>query len=77
MHHETLPLSMVSAGEKVRLVKVHAGHRMVSRLTTMGLTPGVEFSVLQDCGGPKMVSVRGSKVALGHGIAHRIMVERI
>ena len=68
---------MVSGGERVRLVKVRAGGRMVTRLTTMGLTSGVEFTVLQDCGGPKMISVRGSKVAIGHGMAHRILVELI
>ncbi|MFN2159724.1 MAG: ferrous iron transport protein A [Anaerolineales bacterium] len=77
MGRETIPLSLVSAGEQVRLVRVRAGKWMVNRLTTMGLTPGVEFTVLQDCGGPKMLSVRGSKVAIGHGIAHRILVEVI
>jgi Fe2+ transport system protein FeoA len=74
---KTLPLSMVSVGEPVRLVKVRAGKRLVNRLTSMGLTPGVEMRIVQDTGGPLTIAVRDSRVALGHGVAHKILVELI
>ena len=77
MASKTLPLSMVSVGETVRLVKVRAGKRLVNRLTSMGLTPGVELSIVQDTGGPLTIAVRNTRVALGHGVAHKILVELV
>ena len=41
----------------------------------MGLTPGVELRVVQDNGGPMLVSVRGSRVALGRDLADNLWVE--
>ena len=73
----TMPLSMVSAGETVRLIKVNAGEKLVCRLGSMGLTPGVEMRVLHDSGGPKTICVRDSRIALGKGVAHKILVELI
>ena len=72
-----MPLAMVSVGEHVRLVKVNAGEKLVCRLGSMGLTPGVEMRVLLDSGGPKTVCVRDSRIALGKGVAHKILVELI
>jgi ferrous iron transport protein A len=76
MAANTLPLSMVSVGETVRLVKVVAGKKLVKRLTSMGLTPGVEIRVVQNLGGPLTIAVRDSRVALGFGAAHKILVEK-
>jgi DtxR family Mn-dependent transcriptional regulator len=47
---------------------------LVRRLTELGLTPGVELQVVQD-GGPMLVSVRGSRVALGRELADNVWVE--
>jgi DtxR family Mn-dependent transcriptional regulator len=49
-------------------------HCLVHRLTELGLTPGVELQVVQD-GGPMLVSVRGSRVALGRELADNVWVE--
>ena len=68
---------MAAVGERVRLVKINAGEKLVCRLGSMGLTPGVEMRVLQDSGGPKTVCVRDSRIALGKGVAHKILVELI
>lgn len=45
------------------------------RLAELGLTPGVEFDVLQDGGGPVLIAVRDSRLALGRSAASRILVE--
>ena len=68
---------MVTQGERVRLLKVNAGEGLSSRLCAMGLTPGVEMTVIQDAGGPLLLSVRDSRLALGRGMAQRIDVELI
>jgi len=66
---------MVKAGEKVRLVSINAGRGLNSRLASMGLLPNVEITVVNNSHpGPFVISVRGSKMMLGRGMAHKIMV---
>ena len=72
-----LPLSMVGAGQKVRLVEITAGTKLRRRLTELGLTPGVELQIMQDQGGPLLLCVYNSRLAVGRGMAHKIMVEPI
>ena len=48
---------------------------MAHRLAELGLTPGVCLRVVQDGGGPLLVSVRNSRIALGRGIASKLRVE--
>ena len=70
-----MPLSMVKVGEKVKLVSVNAGHGLKSRLTAMGLVPDVEITVASSGhSGPCVIDVMGSKIVLGRGMAHKIMV---
>ena len=71
-----MPLTMVTAGKTVRLVGVRAGHELLGRLAALGLVPGVEIEVVNhSLRGPFIVSVKGSRVMLGRGMAHKIMVE--
>ena len=69
------PLFAVTAGETVKLAKVEAGRGLNSRLASMGLLPNVEITVIKnDHRGPFVISVKGSKMMLGRGMAHKIMV---
>ena len=70
-----LPLTMVGIGRPVKLVKITAGRQLCHRLTELGLTPGVSFEVMQDHGGPLLLAVRDSRLALGRGMASKILVE--
>ena len=72
-----LPLSMVGTGQTVKLVEIMAGTKLRRRLTELGLTPGVELQVMQDQGGPLLLSVYNSRLAVGRGMAHKIMVEPV
>lgn len=67
-------LSEVSRGETVRLAGVDAGRRTVRRLAELGLTPGVELTVLQTSKGPVLVGVRGARVAVGQKMASSMRV---
>jgi ferrous iron transport protein A len=72
---QSKPLSTVKAGETVKLVSINAGQGLNSRLASMGLVPNVEITVVNnDHPGPFVISVRDSKMMLGRGIAHKIMV---
>lgn len=69
------PLSTVKAGEKVRLASIKAGRGLNSRLASMGLVPNVEITVVNNSApGPFVISVKNSKMMLGRGMAHKIMV---
>jgi ferrous iron transport protein A len=70
-----MPLSMVSPGETVVVAAVRAGWGLQRRLADLGLTPGVRVRVVNSGKpGPVVLDVRGSRLALGYGVAHRIMV---
>ena len=71
-----MPLAMVAPGEKVRLTAIHGGRRMRKRLADLGLKLGITIRVMQrDRHGPLILAVKDSRLALGRGMAHRIMVE--
>ena len=70
------PLSEVQAGSKVSMVSVEAGKGLKAQLAAMGLLPGVEITVVRrGHPGPLVVEVKGSKMMLGRGMAHRIIVQ--
>jgi len=71
-------LSAVRAGESVRIRKMQGGHGFLSRLASLGFTPGAHLRVVQNYGhGPIIVSLRDTRVALGRGEARKIFIERL
>jgi Fe2+ transport system protein FeoA len=69
------PLSKIRSGEKVRLAGIEAGRGLNSRLAAMGLVPSAEIIVVSNGHpGPFVIIVKGSKIMLGRGMAHKIMV---
>jgi len=71
-----MPLSMVSPGQKVRLVEVNACQNLSNRLASMGLLPNVEIQVVKNTHpGPFIIKVKGSNIILGRGMANKIMVK--
>lgn len=71
------PLTLAKRGQPVRLAKITAGRKLTHRLTELGLTPGVAVEVLHDHGGPLLLAVRNSRLAVGRSMANRILVESI
>ena len=69
-------LSEVTPGENVKLKAINGGRGLKSKLYSLGLVPGVNLKVL--CGesaGPVMICIRDSKLALGRGMAEKIIVD--
>jgi len=70
-----MPLAMVGPGEVVQVVDVRAGRGLGRRMADMGLLPGTEVRVISSQGpGPLVLEVKGTRLALGHGIAQKVMV---
>ena len=76
LERETLPLIHLREGVKGVIKTVTGGRRLVLRLTDMGLTPGAEVKLLKSSpfNGPIEVLVRGSKLAIGRGVAMKVFV---
>jgi Fur family ferric uptake transcriptional regulator len=73
-----MPLIMASPGERVRIVGFHGHRGMERRLTSMGLNRDAEVEVIKSSGpGPLIVASRETRVALGFGMAKRILVTAI
>ena len=72
---DTCPLSSLSVGQACLLQDVGAGRRLRRRLAELGLTPGVQMTVLQNTGGPVLICVRNSRLALGRQMAHKLDVQ--
>ncbi|MEJ2209495.1 MAG: FeoA family protein [Anaerolineae bacterium] len=69
-------LSTVGSGEQVHICRIRGGHHFLSRLATLGFTPGARLRVVQNYGrGPIIVNLRDTRVALGRGEAAKIEVE--
>ncbi len=70
-----MPLSSVPTGQKVRLANIHAGNGLKSRLAAMGMVPNTEMLVISNGSpGPFVVAVKGCRIALGRGMARKVMV---
>ncbi len=56
----------------------HRERQVVRRLCALGLTPGTGVrDIREQDGGPILIQVRDSKLALGRGLAHKILVEEV
>jgi len=71
-----IPLSSVRTGQRVRLANIEAGDGLRSRLAAMGMVPNTEiFVVSNGSPGPFVVAVKGCRIALGRGMAKKVMVQ--
>ncbi len=84
MEKSDMPLTALREGETGIVTSIKSGPGrgygrgigFERRLMDMGLTPGTEVVVIKSAlfHGPIEISVRGSRLALGRGIAERIFV---
>jgi DtxR family transcriptional regulator, Mn-dependent transcriptional regulator len=76
-HQDLVSLCEVKTGSSAKVSFIRGGHRILQRLLDMGLTPGTSIKVERSAPfkGPIEICVRGSKLALGRGIAANVFVE--
>ena len=68
------PLTQAAIGQQVQLKSIKGGRHLNHRLVEMGLTPGVSIRVLQNSGGPLLLAISDSRIALGRGMARKVNV---
>lgn len=68
------PLPMAVVGDRLWIVQIQGGHRIVRRLMDLGLTQGSEITIVSRTeSGSMIVGFQGCRIGLGAGIAHRII----
>lgn len=75
---KVIPLNMVTPGKEVMLISITGGRSLRSRLADMGLNEGMKLKVLHSHRpGPCVILVSHTRLVLGHGMTHKILVEEI
>ncbi len=70
-------LTSLKKGHKAKIVAISAGKQAAQRLSALGLRKGaviVKFSAFA-LNGPVTIKVGSTTLALGHGMAEKILVE--
>ena len=68
-------LAEVPRGRRVRIQGLDGGERLAGRLAEMGLFKGASVEILSGGGrGPVIVRSGSSRLALGRGMVHRMLV---
>lgn len=72
-----MTLIQVKTGQTVRIKHFKGGVSLEHKLRQLGLVPGESARVLRQAplGGPILVEVGGRSIALGRGVASRVVVE--
>ncbi len=73
-HNGGLTIDAVSPGDRVRVIRVHGGRRLVHRLAALGIVPGSVVTVARPTG-PSIISIGGARIAVGRQAAAAVEVE--
>lgn len=68
------PLSQARQGERLVIMEMRAGRAAHLKLTSLGLCPGDTIEIINSNYGKLVVAHNNTRIALGRGIADKIMV---
>ena len=71
---ELISLALLPVGGHARIERVEGGRLMTRRLLSLGLRVGSEVDIVQHRGRGVVVASQGSRVALGAGVADKLLV---
>jgi len=72
-----ITLPRMQAGQSGIVVQIQGGRGLISRLNALGIRPGKRITKVSSMlmRGPVTIQVDGAQVAIGFGMANRIIVE--
>ena len=75
MKTKVMSLTAASPNKRIKIISLAGGRGMQERLISMGLGPGAEIEVIRrGAPGPFIVAVKETRLAIGAGMAQKIMV---
>ena len=75
---ETVSIIQLKAGEKGTVQEINGGHGMVRKLDALGIRQGTRVTKVsaQWMRGPVIIRIGNTDLAIGYGMAGKIMVRR-
>jgi len=72
-----MDITQLKEGEKAKVVKILGGCGLIKKLDALGIRPGVEITKIssQVLRGPQTLQIGNTQVAIGFGMARRVIVE--
>ena len=75
LERKAISLVDLTLGKTAVIFQIKSGRAACKRLNELGLIPGVMIELVNRItSGPVMIRVKGSKLALGRGLAQKVMV---
>ncbi|MCC6003521.1 MAG: ferrous iron transport protein A [Thermofilum sp.] len=68
-------LAFAPPGSTVKVVDVSGGYGSLRRLFELGIVPGSLLKVVFNGAGPTVIEKNGTRIAIGRGLAMKVMVE--
>ena len=75
--NKQVSLTEMQANQRGTVISIDGGHGMTNRLNTLGIIPGKRISKISSMvmRGPVTIEVDRTQVALGYGMARRILIQ--
>ena len=72
-----IPLNRMEAGQSGIVVQIQGGRGLINRLSALGIRPGQRVTKVTSAfmRGPVTIQVGNAQIAIGYGMAKRIIVE--
>ena len=76
---DLLPLTQMQSGQSGILAEILGGHGLVDHLNALGLRPGKRITKISSMlmRGPITIQVDRAEIAIGFGIARKLMVQLV
>ena len=72
----SISLNKCELSESKRILKIVGGSGIKSKLSALGLVPGMELKVIRSHNrGPMIIEILNSRIMIGYGMATKIFVE--
>jgi len=74
-----IDLTEMKPGQKGKVIEIHGGRGMIGKLEALGIRLGVEIMMVsgQMMHGPVIVQFGNTQVAIGFGMARRVIIELV
>ena len=75
--HKQITVSKLEPGQSGKVIDIQGGAGMIARLAALGIRPGRTVTKISSMlwRGPVTIQTGGTRLAIGHGMASRIIVE--
>ena len=71
-----MPLAMLKKGEKACITEIVGGRTAKGKLNDLGFVSGKTVKIHSSSGGPLIVALGDNRIALGRGMAHKVIVDK-